>query len=100
MDIRRAYIQDVVKKYKRSHPEEYEMFVEQVKKRRAKLADPKYASIDKEKDIRLAVSLPQKVSKMFDYAMNGVDEKRFGEVKGEMEWFVKKYPEFLIPNKL
>ena len=48
--------------------------------------------------MRLAVSIPEQLLKQISVALNGIEEERFLEAKGEMKWFTKKYPEFLIPS--
>ena len=99
MKIRRQYIRDCVEKYKTDYKDQYNLFLEQVQERREKMADKKFGKLQGDNELRLAISLPEKLMAMFDFALDGVHEKRFGDDKGEMEWFTKKYPEFLIPNQ-
>lgn len=57
-------------------------------------------SKDKTSDpVRAGVSLPEEVYAMLDYALNGIDEKKFGHEKGEMKWFYKEFPEFCLTSK-
>lgn len=96
MTSRRKFIIDIIENYKRNHPEEYSNFLDLMDYRRAVLNDKKYAKIDSE--IRKAITMPDGIYNTIVYVLNGVDEEKFLEPKGEMKWFIKKFPEFLISN--
>ena len=99
MNVRRQFIADCVATYIKNHPDEYSRFLKQIEMRRNNLDDKRFAQLAGQKEIRVCVSLPDKLLNMFEQGLDGVDEKRFFEVKGEEKWFVKKFPQFLIPNE-
>lgn len=86
----------MVEKYKRDYPDEYSKFLDMIEWRRASLKDKKFAKADSE--MRKAMTIPDKLYNLLSYVLNGTDEEKFLEPKGEMKWFAKKYPCFLIPN--
>ena len=47
----------------------------------------------------LSLSMIVKASDDEAILLNVGDNKPFGEEKGEMAWFGRKFPEFRIPNK-
>lgn len=98
MNIRRQFITDCVESYKKKNRVDYDLFVDQVKKRRDGMLDKNLGHLKGEKELRLALSIPEKLYRMLEIAFTEED-KRLLEGKGEMRWFVKKYPEFLIPNE-
>jgi hypothetical protein len=98
MTTRRKFICDVVEKYKKDYPKEYEQFLDLMQWKRQQLADKKTAKMVNVKEIRLAASVPEKLLNQLTYVLNGIDEPLFLEDKAEMKWFVKKFPAFLIPN--
>lgn len=98
MTNRQKFIIDVVEKYKKDYSKEYASFLSLVEHRRADMADKKHAKVQGTSEMRKAVSIPTKIMNVMTYVMNGVDEPKFLEPKGEMKWFTKKFPEFLIPN--
>jgi hypothetical protein len=105
---RKAFIEDSVSAYIRNNPVEYQQFVSQVKAKRAKLFDKKFgqmktfkngkAKVD-EDTFRVALSIPSKLWNVFDTVLDGRENSRFGEEKGELGWFAKKFPEFYLPEK-
>ena len=99
MTIRKQFIADCVATYIKNHPEEYAKFLKQIALRRQNLDDKKFAQLAGQKEIRVCISLPDKLLNMFEQGLDGVDEPRFFEVKGEERWFVKKFQQFLVPNE-
>lgn len=96
MKIRRQFISDTVKRYIEQYPEEYEQFMKQLEYRRAIANDKRLGKVSNEKELRVGLSLPERLMRVFQYVLKE-GEKRFGEEKGEMKWFAKKFPQFLLP---
>jgi len=99
MTIRRQFITDCVESYIKNNVDDYRKFLAQIATRRMHLDDKKFAKLAGEKEMRVCVSIPDKLLNMFGQGLDGVDEKRFFEVKGEEKWFIKKFPQFLVPNE-
>lgn len=99
MKIRRQFITDCVERYKQNYGGEYELFLYQLQKRKDEMKDKRLGMTRDDNEIRLAVSMPERLYGMLSVALDGEHEKNFGDDKGEMEWFVKKFPEFLVPNQ-
>jgi hypothetical protein len=97
MKIRRKFICDVIDKYKKDHPQEYKDFLKYIEFRRSNADDKKFAKIKGTSEIRLVCTMPEGIVNAFEYAFT--EEKLF-EPKGELKWFVKKFPEFLIARSL
>jgi GTPase involved in cell partitioning and DNA repair len=99
MTSRQALIIDFTEKYKKDNKEEYKAICKEVKKRRRKLFDTK-SGLVKDKKGRAAASIPQTLFGWLDFAL---DNPRFiddsPEGTKELKWFLKKYPEFLIPSE-
>ena len=87
----------MVEKYKVDYKEEYKSFLELMEQRRAEMKDKKHAKIQGTNEMRNAVSVPDKLMGVITYVLNGVEEPKFLDPKGEMKWFIKKYKEFLLP---
>jgi len=98
MTNRQRFIIDMVEKYKKDYKSEYNSFLELMEQRRAEMKDRKHAKVQGTSEMRNAVSVPDKLMNVLNYVLNGVDEPKFLDVKGEMKWFAKKYPDFLLPN--
>lgn len=88
----------MVEKYKKDYPEEYKEFLALMDRRREQLGDKRLGNIQGTSEMRNAVSIPDRLFNLMSYVFNGVSEEKFLEPKGEMKWFVKKFPEFLIPR--
>jgi hypothetical protein len=93
MKIRKQFICDVVDKYKKDHAKEYKEFLTYIEFRRSNAQDKKFAKLKGTTEMRLACSIPQGIMNALDFALK--EEKLF-EPKGELKWFVKKFPQFLI----
>ena len=96
MKTRRRFIVDIVEKWKKDYPEEYKEWLKLIKWKREQLKDKKFAEAEGVGEMRKAASIPDKIHNQLSYVLNGVDEKPFLQEEGEMKWFVKKYPEFLL----
>ena len=96
MNIRKRFIIDCVDHYKRRYGEEYLTFVEQTKKRREGMIDKELGHLKGEKEIRVGISVPDRLYQMLSLAFKDED-KKFLEASGEMKWFANKYKEFLLP---
>jgi len=95
--IRKQFIKDVVESYIKKYPDEYESFLRQHIYRKAIMKDRNFGRVEKSGELRVGLSMPQRIHDTFAYVLKG-DEKPFGEEKGEMKWFAKKFPQFLLPN--
>ena len=97
--IRKQFIKDVVDSYIKNYPEDYEEFLRQHAYRKAMMDDRNFGVVKGEKagELRVGLSMPQRIHDTLSYVLKG-DEKPFGEEKGEMKWFAKKFPQFLLPN--
>lgn len=98
MTNRQQFIKDMVEKYKKDYPKEYQEFLKVMEQRRAEMKDKKHAKLQGTSEMRNAVSIPDKLFNVMSYVFNGVDEEAFLYPKGEMKWFIKKYKEFLLPK--
>lgn len=98
MTTRRQFIVDMIAKYKADYPDEFQEFLKLTEYRRSQASDKKFGGLTGTSEIRAAVSLPDKLMNMMMYVMDGTTEPKFLELKDEMKWFVKKFPEFLIPR--
>lgn len=98
--IRQKFIKDVVDSYIKNYPDEYEEFLRHLAYRKALLLDKNFGVVKGEKsgEMRVGLSMPQRIHDTFAYVLKG-EEKPFGEEKGEMKWFAKKFPQFLLPSK-
>ena len=102
---RKEFIRECVNSYIKNNPEEYVKFLEQTRVRRAKLIDPKFAQLRNdntgkidEDTFRVALSVPDKLFGALAI-LNSDDYGPFGEKEGEMQWFAKEFPQFLLPQK-
>lgn len=96
-NVRRQFITDVVEFYIKNYPEEYKDFLRYIAERRAMLNDKNFGGLKGTTEMRVGVSVPTKCYNSFQYVLKG-EEKPFGEPKGEMKWFTKKFPQFVLPN--
>ena len=99
MNVRKQYIIDMIAHYKKNYREEYDDFMEQLKERREGMSDKEIGYLRGEHEIRLAISLPDRLYRMLDIAFIEED-KKFLEDTGEMKWFCNKFKQFLLPNNL
>ena len=99
MTTRRKFICDVIEKYKKDYAKEYSAFLDVMDYRRAALDNHRNASIKGQTEMRVALSLPEKVMNSIILVLDGVNEVKFLEEKGEMKWFTKKFPQFLLPTQ-
>lgn len=97
MTIRRKFIIDAVEKYKSDYPLEFYEFTRLIEWKRSEMKDKKHGNLTGTSEIRASVSMPDKLANVMFYVMDGVNEPKFLEPKGEMKWFIKKFPEFLLP---
>lgn len=97
--IRQQFIIDVVNSYIKKYPDEYADFLRHHNYRKIMMSDKNFGVVkgEKARELRVGLSMPQRIHDTFTYVLKG-DEKPFGEVKGEMKWFTKKFPQFLLPN--
>lgn len=96
MNTRKKFICDVVEKYKKDYPQEYKDFLKYIEFRRSNANDKKFAKIKGTTEIRVACSIPDRLSNTFIV----LKEEPLFSPKGELRWFIKKYPEFLIARSL
>lgn len=99
MTSRQSLIIDLVEKYKKDYKEEYKAICKDVRNKRQKLLDKK-SGLVKDKKMRSAARIPQTLYGWLDMIL---DNPRFmddtDEGKKELRWFLKKYPEFQIPQE-
>jgi hypothetical protein len=93
MTIRKKFIMDVVEKYKKDYPKEYQDHLKYVEFRRSNAEDKQFATLKGTSEIRVAAVIPDGIMNVLEYALK---EERLFEPKGELKWFLKKFPEFLI----
>lgn len=96
--VRKQFIVDTVEMYMKNYPEEYQEFLEYIASRKIELNDRNFGKLKGTSELRVGISLPRRIYDIFSYVLKG-EEKVFGEEKGEMKWFAKKYPQFVVPNK-
>lgn len=99
--FRRQVISRAVESYIRNNPREFELFKQEVERKRISLNDPILGKMqgDKDDSTRLAFRMPEKIVKAIDFVFNEHGEQTFGTIKKENSWVAKKYPVFLIPKK-
>ena len=85
----------MVDKFKKDYPEDYQQFLKYVEFKRSNADNKKFAEIRGTTEIRQAAAIPQGIMNTLDYALK---EEELFKPKGELKWFLKKYPEFLIPR--
>jgi len=95
MKTRKAYIKDVVKLYKKNHPEEYKDYLNLIKYRRKQLTDKTLATF-KDKKGRVSISMPEQLWQALDYT---IDNPRFLKEPEELRWIAKTFPQFMIPHE-
>ncbi len=95
-------IDRTIKTYILKNTQEYMLFLENNKQRRALLADEKLGIVKEDKHssdpMRVAFSIPKKLYSALETLMANSGNK-FLETKNERIWFAKHYPQFLIPEK-
>lgn len=96
--LRRQFIVDAVEYYMKKYPEEYQEFIQYVAQRRTNMNDRNFGKVKGTSELRVGVTLPRRIYDIFSYSLKG-EEKPFGEEKGEMRWFTKKFPQFVLPSK-
>lgn len=95
MKIREQLIIDLTEKYKRDYNDEYKLICKDVKRKRQKLFDKK-SGLVKDRKMRVACRIPQT---LFAWIDTTIDNPGFMDDPKELKWFLKKYPEFKIPNE-
>lgn len=104
--VREKLIKDIFNMYIKNYHEEYELFKKQTEERRNKLADQKFGRFSikinnrhtYDDEIRMSFTFPTRLYNALS-VLDGVEEERFGEKKGEFKWIAKAYPEFLLSKK-
>lgn len=101
---RKQFIRDCVKSYIKNNPEEYATFLNHLALRRNKMVDKKFGSLNKggkpdEDTFRAAFSIPTKLYSSINTILHHDDHGILGNVRGELKWFSKEFPQFLIPSK-
>ena len=95
MTTRQNIISDVIKIYIKNNSKEYKEFLKLQKQRRGRLKDRKLASFKDGKG-RHEISLPAGIYNALNEILQ--DPPFLNDGTGqEMRWFVKKFPQFLIP---
>jgi hypothetical protein len=95
MTNRQKFICDVVDKYKKDYPEDYSNFMDMMAYKRFQLKDKKLAKVKGTNEMRYVASVPAGIMNVLSYAL---EEEKIFEPKGELKWFIKKFPEFLVPR--
>lgn len=93
MKTRKAFIKDVVKLYRKNHPEDYKEFIKLTKERRKDLKNKMLATF-KDKKGRVSISMPEQLWQGLDYTL---DNPRFLKEPEELRWIAKTFPQFMIP---
>lgn len=96
MTERRKFICEMVENYKRDMPEDFEAFKRWMEYQRGNMADKSTGKLAGASEVRLAGHVPANLMNVLQHAMGGSTVQAFGEAKGEMKWFFKKFPEFLL----
>jgi hypothetical protein len=105
MYTRKAFIEDTVKIFIEGNPDKWIAFQELVKQRRAKTSD-KFGRLIKENglvdndDIRIAVTLPTEVNNALETVLSSDTNGSFPMDKKELHWFMRKFPQFVIPKEI
>ena len=101
---RQRFIEFTVDIYKRIFKKEY-IAIKKENKKLSKTRADKFASLQgfnksgygKINEIRWALSLPKKVNNVLNYY---VQDPPFLSTSKELRWFMKRFPEFHIPEKI
>ena len=93
MKTRKAFIKDIVKRYKNNHPDDYKEFIRLIKHRRKELRNKALATF-KDKKGRVSISMPEQLWQALDYSL---DNPRFLKEPEELRWMAKTFPQFMIP---
>ncbi len=91
--VRKMFIEDTVRQYVKAK-KDYQQHQKQVKIMRGSRKNV-YASDDK-KDLRWGLSFPKELFFTLDRYL---DNPRFLNEDKEYEWFMKRFPDFKIPDK-
>lgn len=106
---RKQFITDCVKSYIRNNPEEYEAFKKQTDNRRFAMFDSEHGRFKTvvngrtkadEDNIRLTMSIPSKLMNAMRTVVEAGDNEPLFEAKGEMTWFKKSFPGFVLTSKI
>jgi hypothetical protein len=106
---RKEFIEECVKGYIRQNPREWELFKVQMNERRSRLFDHKFGQFKTkvngrekvdEDNFRLTLSLPAKLMNALRVVIQAGDNEPLFEPKGEMTWFKRRFPEFMLTTKI
>lgn len=106
---RKEFIEECVKIYIKNNPQEWELFKVQMNERRSRLFDPAFGQFKAnvngrekvdEDNFRLTLSLPAKLMNALRIVIQTGDNEPLFEPKGEMTWFKRRFPEFMLTTKI
>jgi len=97
-NIRKQFIEDVVKRFIVTYPQEHNEVVKWVKEKRKKNLN-KFGA-DSKLEIRFAMKIPARLFLFLDSSLkNPVDGTRFLDDPEEYNWFCKKFSFYRIGDK-
>ena len=94
-DLRKQLIREAVAAYKRIYPSYYQQTSKAAKEMRNTRAT-EFGS-DRQLELRMCLRLP---SGLFTALNELIHEPEIFHEKKELEWFMREYPEFCVPQKI
>lgn len=93
--LRQKLIEEIVEEFRKRFPQEYEDASKSAKAMQGTRANV-YGS-DEQKELRLALRLPNRLA----YALQmTLQNPTFLKEDDEFNWFMKRFPEFRVPEKI
>lgn len=91
-DNRKEFITCVVEDFKELYPDSYNEVVDRAKELKETRSN-EFALADEDLELRFGVTLPSKLDQFIRFHISDFLEGK------EMGWFIKKFPQFAIPEK-
>ena len=92
---RKKTIEEVVKFYEKEYPQDFMVHLKQIEI--FKNAQLKKTGADKENELRHALWLPHQITSLLSAILRN---PRFLQEKKELRWFMERFPEFRVCQKI
>lgn len=93
--LRQKLIEDIVEEFRKKYPSEYEDAAKSAKEMQGTRAN--VLGTDEAKELRLALRLP---SRLMNALQLTLQHPGFLKEDDEFNWFMKRYSEFRVPEKV